>query len=70
MTHRPPPFNTGKVLIGSRYEPPPQWSPSRDAYDLQTVLLEGAGRGPAVPDPWPVRLLTRLRVVLYGRGHQ
>lgn len=36
---RVPPFNTGKVKIGLRYEPPRRWEPSRTAYDLQTALL-------------------------------
>ena len=41
------PYNTGKVLIGSRYTPPPQNNLlSKDAYDLQTALLT-----PAVPGP-------------------
>lgn len=68
MTGRTPPFNTGKVLIGSRYEPARDWNPSRDAYDLQTVLLEGAGRVAAVPDPWPVRLYSWFRTVMCGKG--
>lgn len=36
---RPTPYNTGKVLIGSRYEPPRQYQMSRDAERLQSVLL-------------------------------
>lgn len=36
---RPTPYNTGKVLIGSRYEPPRQYEMSRDAERLQSVLL-------------------------------
>lgn len=41
------PYNTGKVLIGSRYEPPPQNNLlSKDAYDLQTALITPPVRGP------------------------
>jgi hypothetical protein len=68
MTDRTPPFNTGKVLIGSRYEPPRDWHPSRDAYDLQTGLLEASGHTAAVPDPWPVRLYCWFRTVMCGKG--
>lgn len=36
------PYNTGKVLIGCRYEPPkPNYVMSEDEYRLQTALLEG-----------------------------
>jgi len=39
---RTPPYNTGKVLIGCRYEPPrPNYVMSEDAYRLQTALLKG-----------------------------
>jgi len=39
---RTPPYNTGKVLIGCRYEPPkPNYVVSEDAYRLQTALLMG-----------------------------
>jgi hypothetical protein len=42
-----PPYNTGKVKIGLAYVPSQPWSPSRDAYNLQTALLSPArGRGP------------------------
>jgi hypothetical protein len=42
-----PPYNTGKVKIGFAYVPAQPWSPSRDAYNLQTALLSPArGRGP------------------------
>jgi hypothetical protein len=42
-----PPYNTGKVLIGLAYVPAQPWSPSRDAYNLQTALLSPVrGRGP------------------------
>lgn len=34
-----PPYNTGKVLIGSRYEPPSRIEFSRDAEHLQAALL-------------------------------
>jgi len=41
------PYNTGKILIGSRYEPPPQNNLlSKDAYDLQTALLSPPVHGP------------------------
>lgn len=37
---RTPPYNTGKVLIGCRYDPPRQQNVlSGDAYRLQTALL-------------------------------
>ena len=38
--HRIPPFDTGKVKIGLLYERKRPWTPSRDAYDLQTALLD------------------------------
>ena len=42
-----PPYDTGKVKIGLAYSPAQPWSPSRDAYNLQTALLSPArGRGP------------------------
>lgn len=37
--HKTPPYNTGKVLIGSRYEPPQRIEFSRDAEHLQAALL-------------------------------
>lgn len=33
------PYDTGKVQIGLLYIPKQSWSPSRDAYNLQTALL-------------------------------
>ncbi len=42
-----PPYNTGKVLIGLAHIRTQSWSPSRDAYNLQTALLsKSRGRGP------------------------
>lgn len=42
-----PPYDTGKVKIGLLYVQTQPWSPSRDAYNLQTALLSPArGRGP------------------------
>ena len=42
-----PPYDTGKVKIGLAYVPSQPWSPSRDAYNLQTALLsKSRGRGP------------------------
>jgi hypothetical protein len=42
---RTPPYNTGKVLIGCRYEAPkPNYVVSEDAYRLQTALLMGRTR--------------------------
>jgi hypothetical protein len=40
--HKPTvtPYNTGKVLIGSRYEPPKYIEESRHMLNLQRVLLE------------------------------
>ena len=41
---RVPPLNTGKVQIGLNYVAPVRpWSPSRDAYDLQSALLARPG---------------------------
>lgn len=37
---RPIPYDTGKVKIGSRYEPVFHWTPSADMYLLQSALLE------------------------------
>ena len=37
--NRIPPYNTGKVLIGSRYEPPKRIEYSQDAERLQSALL-------------------------------
>lgn len=34
-----PPYDTGKVKIGLCYTPGPNWSASRDSYNLQTALL-------------------------------
>jgi hypothetical protein len=33
------PYDTGKVKIGLLYDPRKPWSPTRDAYDLQSALL-------------------------------
>lgn len=42
-----PPYDTGKVKIGLAYVPAQPWTPSRDAYNLQSALLSrSAGRGP------------------------
>jgi hypothetical protein len=42
-----PPYDTGKVKVGLLYIPTQPWSPSRDAYNLQTALLSPVrGRGP------------------------
>lgn len=39
-THsKPVPYNTGKVLIGSRYEPSRRYEISRDAEIIQAALL-------------------------------
>jgi hypothetical protein len=47
MSRPTPPYDTGKVKIGIAYVPTQPWSPSRDAYNLQTALLSRArGRGP------------------------
>jgi hypothetical protein len=34
-----PPYDTGKVKIGICYTAPPNWSASRDSYNLQSALL-------------------------------
>jgi hypothetical protein len=47
MSRPTPPYDTGKVKIGLAYVPAQPWSPSRDAYNLQTALLSRSpGRGP------------------------
>lgn len=63
---RTPPVNTGRVRIGSRYEPVFRWEPSRDAYDLQTALLEGTHPGDYSSKL--VRIRTWLVTILFGRG--
>ena len=43
------PFNTGKVLIGSNYQPPvTAWMPSRDQINLQTALLQKPTQRPGI----------------------
>lgn len=39
LTRPTPPYDTGKVKIGLCYTAPPNWSASRDSYNLQTALL-------------------------------
>ena len=39
MSTKPPPYNTGKVKIGSRYEPPIRREFSRDEELIQDSLL-------------------------------
>jgi hypothetical protein len=57
------PYNTGKVLIGSRYTPPPQNNLlSKDAYDLQTALL-------SPPAPGPRRVVRALSNLFRGAHH-
>lgn len=57
------PYNTGKVLIGCYYTPPPQNNLlSKDAYDLQTALLYPPVRGPR-------RVVQRLSNFLFGARH-
>lgn len=47
LTRVTPPYDTGKVKIGLLYVPPPNWSASRDSFNLQTALLSrSVGRGP------------------------
>lgn len=62
-TDRPLPFNTGKVRIGAAYQRPFRWEPSRDAYDLQTALLERSGPAPA--RPWLVRIWRALARIVW-----
>ena len=56
-----PPYDTGKVKIGICYTAPPNWSASRDSYNLQTALLSG----PAVR---PVRLTLSERLSTFFRN--
>lgn len=65
--HRPLPYNTGKVRIGAQYQRPNSWTPSRDAYDLQTALLEGRHLSP-VRDPWHVRFARAFSDWFFGKG--
>lgn len=45
-----PPYDTGKVKIGLCYTPGPNWSVSRDSFDLQTALLPRAAVRPSLSD--------------------
>jgi hypothetical protein len=45
-----PPYDTGKVKIGLYYTPKQSWSPSRDAYALQTALLSNPLDRPTLSD--------------------
>lgn len=56
-----PPYDTGKVKIGLCYTAPPNWSASRDSFDLQTALLSG----PAVR---PIRLTLSERLSTFFRS--
>jgi hypothetical protein len=56
-----PPYDTGKVKIGLCYTAPPNWSASRDSFDLQTALLSG----PAVR---PIRLTLSERLSNFFRS--
>jgi hypothetical protein len=56
-----PPYDTGKVKIGLCYTAPPNWSASRDSYNLQTALLSG----PAVR---PIRLTLSERLSTFFRS--
>lgn len=49
---RLPPYNTGKVKIGCRYDPPPfRYRPTVDEDRLQRALL-GLGRPRVTPEYW------------------
>jgi hypothetical protein len=50
MQRRPLPYNTGKVLIGSHYEPPQPDYMTREGYALQRALLK-PGRPVRKTDP-------------------
>ena len=43
------PYDTGKVQIGLLYFPKQSWSPSRDAFNLQTALLCSSTEQASVP---------------------
>ena len=60
---RIPPYNTGKVLIGSRYEPPRNDVMSRDACLLQSALL---GDRPTLATRMERRLMRRPWVWMLG----
>lgn len=59
-----PPYDTGKVKIGLCYTAPPNWSASRDSYNLQTALLSG----PAVRPIRPIRLTLSERLSTFFRS--
>lgn len=43
------PYNTGRILIGSRYVPPVRhWTPSRDQLTLQRALLTPVSQRPGI----------------------
>jgi hypothetical protein len=52
-----PPYDTGKVKIGLCYTAPPNWSASRDSYNLQSALLSAHTIRPTLME----RLATFLR---------
>jgi len=56
-----PPYDTGKVKIGLCYTAPPNWSASRDSYNLQTALLSG-------PSVRPIRLTLSERLSTFFRS--
>lgn len=58
LTRVTPPYDTGKVKIGLLYVPPPNWSASRDSFNLQTALLSG----PAIRPSFTDRLSTFFRI--------
>jgi hypothetical protein len=43
-----PPYDTGKVKIGLAYTRLQPWSPSRDAFALQTALLSATAIRPTL----------------------
>lgn len=56
---RPVPYDTGKVKIGSMYQPKQVWAPSADMERLQTALLNLSG--PSYLDRCKARVLRLLR---------
>lgn len=62
-SNRVVPYNTGKVLIGSRYEPPRHDYMTRDACLLQSALL---GDRPALVTRVERRLIRRPWSVVLG----
>jgi len=56
-------FNTGKLKIGEAYVPRQRLEVSKDAFDLQTQLLE---RGPRAVDWDGIVIVVTLTILVVG----